>query len=54
MPYSDWMARGLHIPGEAQVQTEEPMGGQGGNWKVVLELQGAARSRGGDLGIFWY
>lgn len=54
MPYSDWMTRGLPIPGEGQVQTEQPMSGQGGNWKVVLELLGAARSRGGDLGIIWY
>ena len=48
-----WL-EGLRIPGEGQLQTEQPMSDQGGNWKVVLELQGAARSRGADLGIFWY
>ena len=53
MPYSEGMPRGLRIPGEGQVQTEQPMRGQGDNWKVVLELEGAARSRGGDLGSFW-
>lgn len=38
MPYSEGMPRGLRIPGEGQVQTEQPMRGQGDNWKVVLEL----------------
>lgn len=59
MPRSEGIAREVHILGEDQVQlrpaeSEQPVSGQGGNWKVGLELQGAAWSGGGDRGVGWY
>ena len=56
MPRSEGIARGVHILGEDQVQlrpaeSEQPMSGQGGNWK----LQWAWSSRGQPgLGVGWY